>query len=182
MSEPKQIEIDINPQLLEGMLLRLENTKWPPTIGEDSWDYGVPKQWMQDMVNYWTTEWKWENVAAQINEWKHFSVTIDQVPIHYLTHQVKDRTQSLSLNPRVAVDILGFQRCDGPLSDPEKYGGDPMDSFDVFVPSLPGFIFSSPLTKAGVDVREIAKLWNTLMTEVLGTRNFVLMEEIGELW
>ena len=34
MSEPKQIEIDINPQLLEGMLLRLENTKWPPTIGD----------------------------------------------------------------------------------------------------------------------------------------------------
>ena len=59
MSEPKQIEIDINPQLLEGMLLRLEHTKWPPTIGEDSWDYGVPKHWMQDMVNYWTSEWKW---------------------------------------------------------------------------------------------------------------------------
>ena len=84
MSEPKQIEIDINRKVLEEMLLRLENTKWPPIVGEDSWDYGVPKQWMQDMTNYWTTEWKWDNVATQINEWDHFSVTIDQVPIHYL--------------------------------------------------------------------------------------------------
>ena len=51
----------------------------------------------------------------------------------------------------------------------------------MYVPSLPGFIFSSPLTKAGVDVREIAKLWNTLMTKSLVTRNFVLMEEIEAL-
>ena len=65
MSEPKQIEVDINPQVLEVMFSRLENTKWPPTIGEDSWDYGVPRQWMQDMVNYWTTDWKWENVAKK---------------------------------------------------------------------------------------------------------------------
>ena len=40
MSEPKQIEIDINRKVLEEMLLRLENTKWPPIVGEDSWDYG----------------------------------------------------------------------------------------------------------------------------------------------
>jgi len=173
MSEPKQIEIDINPQLLEGMLLRLENTKWPPTIGEDSWDYGVPKQWMQDMVNYWTTEWKWENVAAQINEWKHFSVTIDQVPIHYLHAPGKGpNPKPLVLTHGWPWTFWDFKDVIGPLSDPEKYGGDPMDSFDVYVPSLPGFIFSSPLTKAGVDVREIAKLWNTLMTKVLGHKKF----------
>ena len=56
------------------------------------------------------------------------------------------------------MDIWDFKDVIGPLSDPEKYGGDPKDSFDVYVPSLPGFIFSSPLTKAGVDVLEVAKL------------------------
>ena len=37
MSEPKQIEIDINRKVVEEMLLRLENTNWPPIVGEDSW-------------------------------------------------------------------------------------------------------------------------------------------------
>ena len=32
------------------------------------------------------------------------------------------------------------------LVDPAAHGGDPADSFDVIVPSLPGFIFSTPLT------------------------------------
>ena len=68
MSEPKQIEIDINRKVLEEMLLRLETTKWPPIVGEDSWDYGVPKQWMQDMTNYWTTEWKWDLSLIHISE------------------------------------------------------------------------------------------------------------------
>jgi hypothetical protein len=30
----------------------------------------------------------------------------------------------------------------GPLADPASYGADPADSFDVVVPSLPGFGFS----------------------------------------
>ena len=33
----------------------------------------------------------------------------------------------------------------GPLTDPAAYGGDPADAFDVVVPSLPGFGWSSPL-------------------------------------
>ncbi len=33
-----------------------------------------------------------------------------------------------------------------PLADPAAYGGDPADAFDVIVPSLPGFGFSTPLT------------------------------------
>ncbi|MEV5323205.1 alpha/beta fold hydrolase [Nonomuraea sp. NPDC052634] len=32
------------------------------------------------------------------------------------------------------------------LADPAAYGGDPAESFDVIVPSLPGFGFSTPLT------------------------------------
>ena len=183
MSEPKQIEIDINPKVLEEMLLRLENTKWPPIVGEDSWDYGVPKQWMQDMTNYWTTEWKWDNVATQINEWKHFSVTIEQVPIHYLHAPGKGpNPKPLILTHGWPWTFWDFKDVIGPLSDPEKYGGDPKDSFDGAVPSLPGFIFSSPLTKAGVDVREIAKLWNTLMAEVLGYKKFCAHGGDWELW
>ena len=37
-----------------------------------------------------------------------------------------------------------------PLADPGAHGGDPADAFDVIVPSLPGFGFSSPLARTGI--------------------------------
>jgi hypothetical protein len=38
-----------------------------------------------------------------------------------------------------------------PLADPAAYGGDPADAFDVVVPSLPGYGFSTPLTTTGIN-------------------------------
>ena len=60
----------------------------------------------------------------------------------------------------------------GPLSDPAAYGGDPADAFDVVVPSLPGYGFSSPLTTPGVSPRATGDLWLRLMREVLGYERF----------
>ena len=60
----------------------------------------------------------------------------------------------------------------GPLSDPESFGGDPATAFNVYVPSLPGFGFSTPLTQSNIDVARIAELWVKLMTEELGFEKF----------
>jgi pimeloyl-ACP methyl ester carboxylesterase len=56
----------------------------------------------------------------------------------------------------------------GPLSDPEAHGGDPADAFDVHVPSLPGFGFSTPITIPGVNWLRTADLWLELMHDRLG--------------
>ena len=49
------------------------------------------------------------------------------------------------------------------LTDPESYGGDARDSFDVVVPSLPGYGFSDRPTRSGMNVFRIAELWAQLM-------------------
>jgi len=49
-----------------------------------------------------------------------------------------------------------------------RHGGDPADAFDLVVPSLPGFGFSSPLRRAGVNRRTTAQRWRALMRDVLG--------------
>jgi microsomal epoxide hydrolase len=59
-----------------------------------------------------------------------------------------------------------------PLADPAAYGGDPADAFDVIVPSLPGFGFSTPVPRAGVNSCRTADLWQTLMTQVLGYERY----------
>ena len=49
------------------------------------------------------------------------------------------------------------------LTDPASHGGDPAVSFDVVVPSLPGFGYSDRPTKAGMNTFRIADLWVELM-------------------
>jgi pimeloyl-ACP methyl ester carboxylesterase len=57
------------------------------------------------------------------------------------------------------------------LTDPAAHGGDPADSFDVVVPSLPGFGFSDRPSERGIDVHRVAGLWVELMTS-LGYEKF----------
>jgi pimeloyl-ACP methyl ester carboxylesterase len=55
------------------------------------------------------------------------------------------------------------------LTDPAKYGGKPEDSFDVIVPSIPGFGFSD---RKAMPEQRIADLWIKLMTDILGYKQF----------
>lgn len=59
-----------------------------------------------------------------------------------------------------------------PLADPAAFGGDPADAFDVVVPSLPGYGFSTPLRTPGINFWRTADLWVTLMQDVLGYQQF----------
>jgi microsomal epoxide hydrolase len=68
-----------------------------------------------------------------------------------------------------------------PLTDPERFGGDANDAFDVVIPSIPGYGWSSP-PDAPITTRDVAGLWQKLMTEVLGyTRYFAQGGDWGSL-
>ena len=59
------------------------------------------------------------------------------------------------------------------LADPGSAGGDPAHSFDVIVPSLPGYGFSDrPWARGTMSSRRAAELWARLMTEGLGYARF----------
>jgi microsomal epoxide hydrolase len=64
--------------------------------------------------------------------------------------------------------VFEFQAAIGPLSDPAAHGGSAEDAFDVIVPSLPGFGFSSKPQGKPVGPRTTSRLWHQLMTGVLG--------------
>ena len=68
--------------------------------------------------------------------------------------------------------IVEFLHLIDVLAHPEEHGGDPLDAFDVIVPSLPGYGFSGPPiredgTMGPIGPRAIAGLWHKLVTEKL---------------
>ena len=66
--------------------------------------------------------------------------------------------------------IVEFLKLIGPLTDPVSFGGDAADSFDVVVPSLPGFGFSQKSTETGWTVSRIASAWVEPMKRLGYTR------------
>jgi pimeloyl-ACP methyl ester carboxylesterase len=165
--------IDIPEGDLVDLRRRLQHTRWPEDFGNEDWHYGVERSWLEEMVEYWLTTYDWRAQEAQINSLPNFKVELGGLPLHFV--HVAGRGPSPL--PLIATHGWPWTFWDmkdiiGPLSDPAAYGGDPADAFDVVVPSLPGYGFSTPLRRTGVDVAVIADRWKDLMVDVLGYGRF----------
>lgn len=71
----------------------------------------------------------------------------------------------------MAFELWEIQDVIMALADPGSHGGKAEDAFDIVVPSLPGFYFSSPLDRADIGYIETTNLWVKLM-KFLGYRKF----------
>ena len=152
---------------------RIQETRWPYSVGEDSWDYGVPLSWLSEMADYWANEWDWEVVASEMDQWDHRKIEIEGLPLHFVhaPASVSD-APALVLTHGWPWTFWDYRYLIGPLSRPEEFGFEGQQAFNVIVPSLPGFGFSVPLARSGVDVSEIARVWVSLMVEHLGYDKF----------
>ncbi|MFN0092546.1 MAG: epoxide hydrolase family protein [Acidimicrobiales bacterium] len=161
--------VHVADEVLEDLRYRLEHTRWPLDYNNDDWRYGANRAYLESFVDYWAHEFDWRKMEAQINAFANFRCEIDGIPIHFIHEKGKGPNPIPVILthgwPWTFWDLNAVIR---PLSDPASFGGDPADAFDVIVPSLPGYGFSTPLTTPGVNSITTADLWHTLMTEALG--------------
>ena len=64
--------------------------------------------------------------------------------------------------------IVEFQKIIPMLTDPKRFGGDASDAFTVVAPSLPGYTLSFTPGQPRFGCVEIAEVFASLMTDVLG--------------
>ena len=161
--------IHVPAEVLADLRKRLEMTRWPLDAGNEDWYYGANCEYLQQLVQYWRTDFDWRVAEAKINIYEHYQVEIDNVPVHFMRRPsaVPDAVP-LILTHGWPWTFWHWSRVVDALADPAAYGGDPAEAFDVIVPSLPGFGFSTPLLRPDINFWKTADLWHTLMTEVLG--------------
>ncbi len=151
---------------------RLERTRWSPELANDDWRYGTRGDYLRELVAYWRSGFDWRAQERAINAVAQFRASIDGQPIHFVHVRGKGpRPIPLLLGHGWPWTFWDLQKIIGPLSDPAAHGGDPGDAFDVVVPSLPGYAFSTPLTVPGIHFWRTADLWVQLM-EGLGYPRF----------
>lgn len=173
MSTSQPFEIAIPEETLDDVRERLTKTRWAPDFANDGWEYGTNAKYLRELVGYWLEQYDWRAHEAEMNAFSHFKTTIDQVPVHFIHEQGKGpKPMPLVLNHGWPWTFWDLRKVIRPLADPASFGGDPADAFDVVVPSLPGYGFSSPLTVPGLNYWSTADLWVKLMQDVLGYEKF----------
>jgi pimeloyl-ACP methyl ester carboxylesterase len=170
---PVPFELHVADDVLGDLADRLNRTRIAPGLPDDGWKYGFSGEYLRELVGYWRRDFDWRAQEKRINELSHFKVLLDGLPIHFVHRRGRGpRPMPLILTHGWPWTFWDFNKVMGPLSDPEAFGGRAEDAFDVVVPSLPGYVFSTPLPRPGINFWTTADLWVRLMRDVLGYERF----------
>jgi microsomal epoxide hydrolase len=168
-AEPFRAALDI--ETLGDLALRLGTARLAPGTG-GTWERGVPGDWLAELIADWRA-FDPLILQARLDRLTHVRADIDGVAVH-LVHAPGTGPAPLPLLlthgwPSSFLEYLALLPL---LTDPAAHGGDPRDAFTVVLPSLPGFGFSGPPPPGGLVHEQVAELWHTIMTDVLGYRRF----------
>ena len=164
--------VAISDSEIEDLKQRLAKTRWPNPETVSDWSQGVRLQNAKSLINYWEREYDWRRFESELNRFPQYLTTIDGLDIHFIHVKSKNpNAMPLILTHGWPGSIVEFLKLIDPLTDPVAFGGSVEDSFDVVVPSLPGFGFSQKPTETGWTVPRIAAAWVDLMKR-LGYQNW----------
>jgi pimeloyl-ACP methyl ester carboxylesterase len=152
---------------------RLAHTQWPSDAPVEGWVQGTNRRYLMDLVAYWCERFDWRLQESRLNELSHFRAPVEGLRLHFIHEKGKGP------NPIPLVLIHGWPssftemlKVIPLLTDPVAHGGRADDSFDVVVPSLPGYGYSDAWTQPGMSIWRTANLIYELMHDVLGYSRF----------
>ena len=152
---------------------RLAQTRLPEKETVDDSSQGVQLEAIQQLLRYWQTGYDWRRIEAQLNALPNFVTEIDGLDIHFIHLRSKhDHALPLIVTHGWPGSVVEQLKIVDPLTNPTAYGASASDSFDIVIPSMPGYGFSGKPTTTGWDPAHIARAWVVLMQR-LGYTKFV---------
>ena len=169
----KPFKLNIPDKTLQEIYTKVKNYPWHEMPDDGGWEYGANLDYMREISSYWVKNFDWKKHEAEINKFSNFTTTVEDIEMHF----IHEKGSGSNPNPLLLMhgwpgSIVEFLHIIEKLAHPEKFGGNVEDAFDVIVPSLPGFGFSSRPSKP-IGPRKIAFLMNKLMTDRLNYKNYL---------
>jgi pimeloyl-ACP methyl ester carboxylesterase len=157
----KKIEIELAQSHLDSLKSKLRLTRWPDEIEGSGWTYGTSLSYMKELTDYWITYFDWRKTESEINKYGNFIAQIDGYKIHFLHIKGKgERSFPIIVTHGWPSSFLEMLKLIPLLTENSNF------SFDLVIPSIPGYGFSQKITQPGCNVSFIADLWHKLMTEL----------------
>src|SRR5882757_7934892 len=162
-------KIAISPFILDDLRERLGRARWPDEITGSNWDYGTNLQYLQELCLHWGHGFDWMEQQENLNSFQQFRGEIDGFGLHFIHERGKGKNPvPILLTHGYPDSFVRFLKII-PLLTAEGPGG---LSFDVIVPSIPGYGFSDRPQEPGMNTGRIAGLFARLMRE-LGYPKFI---------
>ena len=169
----KPFKVKIPDEVIQNINSKVKNYSWHEMPDDGGWDYGTNLDYMKEFSKYWLENYNWRETEKKINRFKNFKCNIDNIDIHFIHEKGSGKNpRPLLLSHGWPGSIIEFLHIIEKLAHPEKFGGNEEDAFDVIVPSLPGFGFSSRPARP-IGPRKMSSIFNKLMTDKLGYKKYI---------
>ena len=152
---------------------KIKDYPWNSIPDLEGWEHGTNKTYLKELCDYWISEFDWQKHEVELNKFQNFVSNVDGIDIHF----IKEKGTSPNSKPLLLMhgwpgSVIEFLHIINKLAHPEKFGGNEKDSFDVIIPSLPGFGFSGKPNKP-IGPRKMAEILNKLMIENLDYKEYM---------
>jgi epoxide hydrolase len=159
--------IAVSQRDLDELHERLDRTRWPDELPGVGWAYGVPRDYLKELVRYWRHDYDWRSAEAELDQWPQYTTSIDGATIHFAhLRSPEPAATPLLMTHGWPGSVVEFAKVIGPLTDPRAHGGDPADAVHLVLPSIPGFGLSGPTTQAGWEFKRVAAAFAVLMERI----------------
>lgn len=175
----RPFRIDVPQAQLDDLNERLRKALWPnelPGVGDA---YGVTKDRVQALAQYWLEEFDWRALESELNAYPQFTTEIEGEDIHFL-HVRSPREDAVPaiLTHGWPGSILEYLKVIEPLTNPADASA---PAFHLVIPSLPGFGFSGPTRSTGWGTRRTARAWVELMDRLGYGRYAAIGNDAGSM-
>ncbi|SJX62047.1 related to Epoxide hydrolase 1 [Sporisorium reilianum f. sp. reilianum] len=195
VGRPRQIRIEFADADLDRLQRRLDDARLPDseiTGGIRAWEYGTDLAKLRQVLDDWKSgnpkdghrrpvgssgqgvkAW-WKSVESQLNRFPHFAVQIEGVQVHYQHFQSSIPDDQAGMPAIPLIFSHGWPGC---FTEGFHFASKLVESraprFEVVVPSLPGYGLSQAPLKKGWTLQDSARVFDTLMTSVLGFKSYM---------
>ena len=158
----KKFSIHFDEGQIEDLRRRIDCTRLPEMPEDGNWALGTDGGYLRSLLGYWSDGYNWARKEKELNRYPQFICQLKGLNIHFFhIRSARRDAKPLLLTHGWPDSFLRYAKVFSLLPD-----------YDLVVPSLPGFAFSTLPPKGFMNNAEVAEVWHCLMTEVLGYKEY----------
>lgn len=161
----KPFTINVSQTVLDNLNSRLDHALplQRPLEGVQQ-QYGMNTNHLATIIDFWRTKYNWRERESVLNKFPQYTVSVQGLKIHFM-HVKPKADKDVEVLPLLILhgwpsSVREFFEIIPPLTEDD---GKRSFVFEVIAPSLPGFAFSEPTNRPGLDPMEIAVIFKNLM-------------------
>ena len=156
-----EFKAHIQQAAIDDLKFRIRQTRWTDDIKDSGWQYGTDLSYIKELADYWLHQFDWRRVENEINGLPNHIAVIDGIEIHFL---------HIKGNGKISMPLMITHGWPGSFLEMIKLipllTTNTEFTFDLIIPSIPGFGFSQKINTRGCNLWFIADLWAKLIKEL----------------